>query len=40
VAIHTACGFRIVGTRERLGQHHGRWRDALFLERRSSVAGV
>lgn len=40
VAIHIACGFRIVGTRQRLGRHHGRWRDALFLERRSSVVGV
>ncbi len=40
LAIHSACGFRVVGVRERLGQHHGRWRDALFLERRSRVAGT
>jgi len=39
VALHTACGFRVVGVRERIGKHHGRWRDALFLERRSGVAG-
>jgi L-amino acid N-acyltransferase YncA len=40
VAIHSACGFRVVGVRERLGQLHGRWRDALLLERRSSVVGT
>ena len=36
VALHTACGFRIVGTRERLAQKHGVWRDVLVLERRSA----
>src|SRR5580704_8532185 len=36
-ALHQAAGFRIVGTRERIGQHHGRWRDVLFIERRSLV---
>ncbi|HTR68600.1 MAG TPA: GNAT family N-acetyltransferase [Mycobacteriales bacterium] len=35
VAVHQAVGFRIVGTRERIGEHHGRWRDTLLLERRS-----
>jgi phosphinothricin acetyltransferase len=28
-------GFRIVGVRERIGQHHGRWRDTVLLEPRS-----
>src|SRR5688572_11206153 len=28
-------GFRVVGTRERMGRHRGRWRDVLLLERRS-----
>lgn len=37
VALHLRCGFRIVGTRERLGRHQGAWRDVLFLERRSEV---
>jgi L-amino acid N-acyltransferase YncA len=32
--LHTACGFRVVGIRERIGQHQGRWRDVVFLERR------
>jgi phosphinothricin acetyltransferase len=36
-ALHRAAGFRIVGTRERLGQHHDHWRDVLLLERRSQV---
>ena len=34
--LHRACGFRVVGTRERLGQHRGRWRDVVMLERRSA----
>jgi L-amino acid N-acyltransferase YncA len=33
-------GFRVVGTRERLGCMNGRWRDVVLLERRSKVAGV
>jgi L-amino acid N-acyltransferase YncA/SAM-dependent methyltransferase len=40
LALHARAGFRIVGTRERVGQHHGRWRDVVFLERRSAVAGT
>lgn len=34
VALHERCGFRVVGTRERLGRLGGRWRDVLLLERR------
>jgi len=34
IRLHERCGFRIVGTRERLGRLHGRWRDVLLLERR------
>jgi L-amino acid N-acyltransferase YncA len=40
IALHRRCGFRIVGTRERLGRHHGVWRDVLLLERRSEEAGL
>jgi len=36
VRLHAACGFRIVGVRERIGRLRGRWRDTLVLERRSS----
>jgi phosphinothricin acetyltransferase len=35
LALHHGCGFRTVGTRERMGRHHGRWRDVMMLERRS-----
>jgi L-amino acid N-acyltransferase YncA len=35
IALHERCGFRIVGTRERIGKHHGVWRDVVFMERRS-----
>jgi L-amino acid N-acyltransferase YncA len=34
VELHQRCGFRVVGTRERLGQLHGTWRDVLLMERR------
>ena len=37
--LHEACGFRVVGTRERVGKHHGRWRDVVFVERRSPTIG-
>lgn len=40
VALHRACGFRVVGTRERIAQMHGVWRDVLLMERRSDVVGV
>ena len=42
VSIHThqKAGFRIVGTRERIGCLHGRWRDTVLMERRSNVVGV
>jgi L-amino acid N-acyltransferase YncA len=35
VALHLKCGFRVVGTQERLGQLDGVWRDVLVVERRS-----
>jgi L-amino acid N-acyltransferase YncA len=37
LALHQAAGFRVVGTRERIGCHHGRWRDVVLVERRSPV---
>ena len=40
LALHATCGFRVVGTRERIGAMRGRWRDVVLLERRSLVAGV
>ncbi|MEV5830503.1 N-acetyltransferase family protein [Spirillospora sp. NPDC052242] len=38
--LHRNAGFRTVGVRERVGRHHGRWRDVVLLERRSNVTGV
>ena len=37
LALHLAAGFRVVGTRERIAQHYGRWRNTLLIERRSPV---
>jgi hypothetical protein len=38
--LHQQAGFRVVGTRERIARHHGRWRDTVILERRSATAGT
>ncbi|GAB3805352.1 GNAT family N-acetyltransferase [Micromonospora zhanjiangensis] len=35
LALHRSCGFRAIGTRERIGRHHDRWRDVVLIERRS-----
>ncbi|MCX2182214.1 GNAT family N-acetyltransferase [Streptomyces sp. SKN60] len=35
LAVHQRAGFRIIGTRERIALHHGRWRDTVLVERRS-----
>jgi L-amino acid N-acyltransferase YncA len=35
LALHAACGFRVIGVRERIGRHHGVWRDVVLVERRS-----
>jgi L-amino acid N-acyltransferase YncA len=40
IALHRACGFRIVGHRERLGRMCSVWRDVVLMERRSEVVGV
>ena len=37
VALHERCGFRVVGTRERIAKRDGIWRDTLLLERRSGL---
>jgi len=33
--LHRRCGFRVVGTRERIAQLDGVWRDTVLLERRT-----
>jgi L-amino acid N-acyltransferase YncA len=35
LALHRACGFRVVGVRERIGKLDGAWRDVVLLERRT-----
>ena len=40
IALHERCGFRAVGTRARVGQLRGVWRDVVLLERRSETVGV
>lgn len=37
VELHRRCGFREVGSRERIAMLHGIWRDTLLFERRSSA---
>ena len=40
IAIHEACGFRMLGQRERISRLNGVWRDTVIMERRSRVVGV
>ncbi len=37
LALHARAGFRVIGTQERIGRHHGVWRDVVLIERRSPV---
>ncbi|OKK16172.1 phosphinothricin acetyltransferase [Streptomyces sp. CB00455] len=39
LTVHVRAGFRVIGTRERIGRHHGVWRDVVLLERRSPNVG-
>ena len=40
INVHLYLGFRNVGTRERIGQMNGVWRDVILLERRSALVGI
>jgi L-amino acid N-acyltransferase YncA len=40
IKLHLACGFHIVGRRERIARVNGSWHDTILLERRSSIVGV
>jgi L-amino acid N-acyltransferase YncA len=40
VKIHEEGGFRIIGSREKIGEMGGVWRDTLLLERRSTKVGL
>ncbi|MDN5914841.1 MAG: metalloregulator ArsR/SmtB family transcription factor [Pseudonocardia sp.] len=37
IALHQSAGYRTLGLRERIGRHHGVWRDTVFLERRTAA---
>jgi L-amino acid N-acyltransferase YncA/DNA-binding transcriptional ArsR family regulator len=37
LAVHHSAGFRTLGVRERIAQHHGVWRDTVFVERRRAA---
>ncbi len=39
IALHLKNGFRILGTREKIGKMDDIWRDTVMLERRSKVTG-
>ena len=38
--IHENLGFRVVGTREKIGKMEETWRNTMLLERRSTIAGL
>jgi arsenate reductase (thioredoxin) len=40
VTLHTKNGFRVIGTKEKIGKMKNVWRDNLFLERRSKIVGM
>ncbi len=40
IRIHKKCGFRKIGTRERIAQRNGVWRDTVIMERRSQKVGI
>lgn len=40
IGLHTQAGFRVIGHRERIGQHHGVWRNTVQMERRSPCVGI
>jgi L-amino acid N-acyltransferase YncA len=39
LALHERCGFRVVGTRERIAKRDGIWRDTVLLETRIEEVG-
>ncbi|MDF1548766.1 MAG: GNAT family N-acetyltransferase [Bacteroidales bacterium] len=39
IKLHEKFGFRVIGTREKIAQLDGKWRDTIMLERRSKIVG-
>lgn len=40
IALHKNNGFRVLGTREKVGKMNNIWRDSVLMERRSQVVGL
>ncbi len=40
INLHKKCGFKIVGTREKIGKMNDVWRDVILMERRSKKVGI
>jgi phosphinothricin acetyltransferase len=40
IALHSRCGFRVVGRRERIARRADGWTDTIIMERRSAVVGI
>jgi L-amino acid N-acyltransferase YncA len=40
IALHRSAGFRIIGIRERIAKLDDRWRDTVFIERRSGATNT
>jgi L-amino acid N-acyltransferase YncA len=40
IELHSRCGFRAVGRRERIGKLADKWRDVVLMERRSKTVGL
>jgi L-amino acid N-acyltransferase YncA len=40
INLHKKCGFRVVGTHEKMGKMDGIWRDNIVMERRSNNIGI
>lgn len=41
IALHSKCGFRLVGIREKIARDSkGHWQNTVLMERRSRVVGM
>ena len=40
INLHIKFGFRIIGSRERIANLDGVWRDTILLEKRSTIVGI
>jgi L-amino acid N-acyltransferase YncA len=40
IKLHRSAGFREIGSREKIGQLDGKWRNTVLFERRSKIVGI